>query len=142
MTKTPQDETLLGIDFGEANIGLALGRNGLTTPLHTVSGANEDQAIREIARFVIENKVDRIVMGLPLTAENKETAKSLQVRSFSKKLKIAIKKPVIFINEYMTSKTALKGSISMGMSQKSRRTIDHIAAALILKNYFDSEGLA
>ncbi len=131
------ENTVLGVDYGGSNIGLALGRNGFSMPLHVISAKNESLALQEIGKITYENKVDKIVMGLPLTAENKETEQSLLVRQFAKKLKIQLKKPVEFVSEYLTSQTALEGSISMGTSQKGRGSIDHIAAAIILKNYYD-----
>lgn len=138
MKPTATESTLLSIDYGGSNIGLALGRNGLSMPLHIISGKNEPLALQEIGKIAYENKVDKIIMGLPLTAENNETEQSLLVRQFAKKLKIQIKKPVEFVNEYYTSQAALEGSIGMGTAQKGRGNIDHIAAALILKNYYDT----
>ena len=57
---TENSETLLGLDYGESNIGLAIGRNGYTQPLHIVSGKNEAEALKEISRIVFENKIDKV----------------------------------------------------------------------------------
>ena len=135
----PKDETLLGIDYGETNIGLAFGRNGLVQPLRTIPGKNVNEAIKEISRLVLENRVDKLIMGLPLTAEGKETKESHKVRSFSKHLKIYLKKPLIFVNEHLSTKKALADALSLGMNQKSRRNIDHLSAAIILKNYYGTD---
>ncbi len=137
MKQKNHDNTLLSIDYGESNIGLALGRNGFSMPLHVISGKNEAAALQEIGRITYENKVDKIIMGLPLSAENKETEQSLLVRKFAKKLKLQLRKPVEYVSEYFTSQTALEGSINMGTPQKGRSSIDHIAAAIILKNYYE-----
>lgn len=138
MSTNNNEEILLGIDYGERNIGLAFGRNGFATPLHTISGANTEEAIKEISRFCIESKITKIIIGLPLTADNKETKKSHEIRRFAKRLKIVLKKPLEYVNEYQTTKDAIEGAIEMGVSQKSRRTVDHIAAALILKQYYNN----
>lgn len=132
-----KDELLLGIDYGETNIGLAFGRNGLASPLSIIPAKNEDEALREIARFAIENKVTKIIMGIPLTADGKETAESLKVRRFSKLLKIYLKKPLELVNEHSTSIEALDEAIDIGMSQKGRRKVDNLSAALILTRYFE-----
>lgn len=145
--KTNKDTSLprfLGIDYGERNIGIALGDNGLAMPLKTVSNKTDRDAIFEINKVIIENKVGNIVIGVPLTAEGKETKESLIIRRFAKNLKTISKRPVIFQNEFGTSKNALKEAISLDVSQKKRRANDHLAATLILKkffdeNYFDSE---
>ncbi len=139
MKKDNHEDTLLSIDYGQSNIGLALGRNGFSMPLHVVSGKNHALALQEIGRIAYENKVDKIIMGLPLSAENKETEQSLLVRQFANKIRLQLKKPVEFVSEYFTSQTALEESISMGTPQKGRSSIDHIAAAIILKNYYEKK---
>lgn len=131
-----KDETLLGIDYGESNLGIAFGRVGLVTPIKIVSSKNDGEAIKEISRLAIENKIDKIIMGLPLTAEGKETKESLRVRHFTKMLKIYLKKPVEFQNEFYTSKNALGEAILQGYTRKGRGKVDHLSAALILKNYY------
>ena len=52
-----KDTIVLGIDYGETNIGLAFGRNRLVSPIKTVSGKNTPLAINEILKVVIQNKV-------------------------------------------------------------------------------------
>ena len=130
------EKSILGIDYGETNIGLAFGRGGEVSPLRVISGKNPHTAISVIGRVIIEHDIDIIVAGLPLTIENKETPESLKVRRFIKLLKVKIKKPVVFVNEYSTSKDATKVMLSMGVSQKRRREKDHYSAALILKRYY------
>ncbi len=142
--KTNRDTSLprfLGIDYGERNIGLALGHNNLTMPIKTVSNKTDRDAIFEINKVIIENKVGNIVIGIPLTAEGKETKESLVVRRFAKNLKTITKRPVIFQNEFGTSKNALKEAISLDVSQKKRRANDHLAATLILKTFFEENSV-
>lgn len=135
-TQKDKSEILLGIDYGDKNIGIAFGTNEFVNPLKIVNGANTQAAIHEISRFVIENKVDRVIVGLPLTAEGKETAQSLKTRKFVRLLKIIVKKPVDFFNEYGSSKNAWEEAIEMGIPQSGRRNTDHLSAAVILKRYY------
>jgi putative Holliday junction resolvase len=135
-TKNPYNEKLLGIDYGETNIGLAFGLNDLVSPLKIISGKNTESAISEIARYVIDNKVDKILMGLPITPDGKETMMSRKVRRFSKLLKMRTKKPLEFVNEYRTSEESVTEAVNLGISKKRRRKIDHLSAALIVKEYY------
>ncbi len=135
--KSPYDEFVLGIDYGESNIGLALGRAGFSSPIKVINAKPTDDAIQEISKVAHENHVDTIIMGLPLTADRKETQESQKVRHFTKKLKYRINKPVKFVNEYLTSTEALEGAIELGVPQKRRKSIDHISAAVILRKYYD-----
>lgn len=132
-------ELFLGVDFGKTNIGLAIGRDGLVDPLEIIPGKNIENSINQINRTIIENKVDRIVVGLPLTADGKDTVESLEIRRFAKQLKVMTKRPVDFQNEYGTSKAALEEAINFDVPQNRRKTNDHLAAALILKMYFDEK---
>ena len=136
MTK---EKSILGIDYGETNIGLAFGRGGEVYPIKIISGKNSHAAISSIGRVIIEHDIDIIVVGLPLTIEDKETPESLKVRRFVNLLKVSIKKPVIFASEYSTSKDATKVMLSMGVAQKRRRKKDHYSAALILKKYYQEQ---
>lgn len=131
---------ILSIDFGETNIGTALGRNGLVTPLEVISGKDINTALFKINRLIVENRVDKLVVGLPLTLDNKETKQSLEVRRVAKILKVTTKRPVDFQNEYETTKIALEEAVDLGVSEKRRKTNDHLAAALILKTYYDERG--
>jgi putative Holliday junction resolvase len=133
----PLKQKLLGIDYGSTNIGLAFGINRLVSPLNTISGKNAGHAISDITRYIIENKVDKVVVGLPLNPDGKETNQSREVRRFSKLLKTRIKKPVEFVNEYRTTKESRTEAVKLGISKKRRQTIDHLSAALILKEYYN-----
>lgn len=130
---------LLGIDFGSTNIGLALGTNSLVTPLLIINGKNLESAIVEINRAVVENKVEKLIVGLPLTLEEKDTKQSLEIRRFAKVLKVMTKRPVDFQNEYETTRNALEEAIKTDISEKKRKSNDHLAAALILKSYYDEK---
>lgn len=129
---------IMGIDYGERNIGLAFGINGLVSPLAVISGKNDETAINEISRLAIENKVSKLIIGIPLTYENKETFQAKKIRRFAKLLKIKLKKPVEFINEYRTSEESVTEAIEFDIPKKKRKTIDDLSAALILKKYFQA----
>lgn len=128
--------SILGVDYGDSRVGLAFGRDGVVTPIRVVSGKDPHTAVSRIARVVKEYNIDEIVVGLPLTAEGKETPKSQEVRRFANLLKSKIKKPVHFENEHSTTKGATKLMLNMGVSQKRRRTKDHYSAAIILRKYY------
>lgn len=130
------EEILLGVDYGEKNTGLAFGRNGLTSPLHVIQSGDVNVVKAEIARIVLENKVSKIIVGLPLDKDGKDTPQARIVRRFAKILKIHLKRPVEFVDEAGSSKEAVEEAIKSGLSQKSRRKDHHLAAALLLKRYY------
>ncbi|OGC70331.1 hypothetical protein A2415_05135 [candidate division WWE3 bacterium RIFOXYC1_FULL_39_7] len=136
--KAIRDEVLVGIDYGESNIGLALGRNGIVTPIKIVDGKDTHRAINDIFRFAIENKADRFIMGLPLDHSGRETKQSLTTRTFAKLLKIRTKKPLEFFDETGSSLEALEESIDMGTPMRKRAMKDHLSAAVILHHYYET----
>ncbi len=138
-SESNKDDLLLGVDYGEVNIGLAFGRSGLVSPLKVVSGVNSETAIFEINRYIHENKVTKIVMGLPLTVDGKETTQSKKVRAFTKLLKIRSKKPVEFVNEFRTTEDLKSEPIDLGITKIKHGVVDHLSAALILKEYYSKE---
>lgn len=137
ITKDYSKNYLLGIDYGDKSVGLALGKNGLVSPLKTIPATHTQTAFHEIMRVAIENKVEAFVVGLPLNVLGQDTVKSLQVRQFANRLKAFSKKPIIYQNEYATTLGASDEMLDFEISQKKRRTKDHFAAALILKRYYN-----
>ncbi len=133
--------TLLGIDYGKSHIGLALGRNGLTTPLEIISAKDINNVFNKINKVIVENKVDLIIVGLPLTLDEKDTPESLDARKFIKLLKVGTKRPVDIQNEYGSSIQALEEAVDLGVPEKRRRTNDHLAAAYILRLYYSKNGM-
>ncbi|MBI2414340.1 Holliday junction resolvase RuvX [candidate division WWE3 bacterium] len=133
---TKSEEILLGIDYGASNTGIAFGRSGLAAPLEVLPSKNIEGLIGHIGRTVIENKVTKLIVGLPLDWEGKETSQSLKVRQFVKLLKIRLKRPVEFISEHGTTKEAIDGAIKSGISMKARRSNDSLSAAIIVKRYY------
>lgn len=136
-TPIKSEPVYLGIDYGERNIGLALGRKGFVTPLSIISGANTMTAVHEISRIALENKIEKFIVGLPLNGDNKETKQSLATRKFVKILKIVSKKPVEFVNEYSSSKEAHAQKAFFGISTKRSTLSDHVSAAVILTRFFE-----
>jgi len=133
-----KDAVFLGIDYGERNIGLALGRKGFVSPLTIVSGANSMTAVHEIARLALENKIEKFIVGIPLTGDGKETKQSLATRKFVKLLKIVSKKPVEFVNEFDSSQEAQAQKAFFGVSAKRNTLSDHVSAAIILNRFFEA----
>jgi putative Holliday junction resolvase len=136
--KVDKDPYVMGIDYGDANIGIAFGKSGLVAPIKIVQSKNLPTAINEIVRYAIENRMTKFVVGLPLTTEGKETRKSAEVRRFAKLLKVASKKQVEFMDEHSTTIDAGDEMVEFEIAQKKRRMKDHFSAALILKRYFDA----
>ena len=131
---------LMGIDFGEVRIGVAL-----SDPLQIISQPfrvvpNNENTISEIRKIIKSEEVGKIILGLPLNLEGEDTKKTLEVREFSEILKSNVNIPVIFWDERYTSVEANEELKQMGYSiAESRKVIDKVAASIILRNYMENQ---
>ena len=137
MDEALKNEKLLGIDYGETNIGLAFGTAGLTMSLTPISGRNDDTAISEITRLAMENKVAKVIIGLPVFPDGKLTPQALKVKTFVRRLKIRLKTPIVFVDESTSTMEALGKAIDFGISKKRRSKLDSLSAEVILRRYYD-----
>ena len=113
---------ILGIDFGTKNIGLAWVDTavGVVLPFGIVSS-------QELSGLVREEKVDRVVIGLPLGLDGKENANTTRVRKFGEGLKQETGVPVEFYDERFSSQAA--DAMGEGVSR------DEKSAMVILQDY-------
>lgn len=131
---------LMGIDFGEVRIGIAL-----SDPLQIISQPyrvipNDDDTISEIKNIIKSEEVRKIILGLPLNLDGEDTKKTLEVREFSEVLKNNVDIPVIFWDERYTTVEANEELKHMGYGiAESRKVIDKVAASIILKNYMENQ---
>lgn len=121
---------LLGIDFGLRKIGLALSEAGLPYPLLTIN--NSPSSIKEIVKICKENKVEKIIVGLP---EGKLVPK---IKRFAENLSRLSKLPVEFQDETLTTFSAIAKMIETGRKKKIRKKIENaVAASCILQEYLE-----
>jgi len=117
---------LLGIDWGEKRIGLALSEGKLAEPLGVVS------SIEELEVIIRRENIERVVLGLPEGKHQKA------VRQLGEKLENELGVEVIFRNEVLSTQIALEKAIAAGKKRKARRNLDAQAAAVLLQEYLDS----
>ena len=131
---------LLAIDFGEKRIGLAV-----SDPLRTIGRpyevlANAEGFWEKLSAILQKEQVGKVILGLPLNFEGEDTDKTREVRKFGEELTAHIEVPWEFVDESFTSVDANTALKSMGYSvRESRKVIDKVAAALILRNYLDQQ---
>jgi putative holliday junction resolvase len=122
--------TVLGIDYGRSHIGIAIAEDTLAAPFATV--INDNSAINRIKNICEENDIKKLVMGLSEGVMKEETIK------FSQELAISTHLPILYQDETLSSKDAIKALIHR--SKHSRKTLQHqAAAAVILQSWIDSQ---
>lgn len=134
----------LGIDFGEARIGLALSdaSGTIAMPLETLETKDKGEQIRGVAQRITEREVERIVVGLPLEMDGTAGPMVEIVEKFSAKLTATVGLEVVFWDERLTSVAAERvireTGVRKGKKKKKKGLLDPIAACLLLQAYLDS----
>lgn len=134
---------LLGIDFGERRIGLALSDPTATIaqPLPTLTRRiGKRPPIAAIVEIIQQNEVERVVVGLPLDLAGEETGWTQTVRAFADKLQQRATIPVDLLDERLTSVQAERAVRASGLKKTEREQkarIDAAAAVLLLQTFLD-----
>ncbi len=125
---------LIGIDFGEKRIGIALSdEQGTMAFAHSVV-KNNNNAVKEIKKICEENKVEKIILGQSLDYKGQPNLVMGKIEKFKKSLEKETGLEVLYQNETLTTQEArrLQGKIEK---------IDASAAALILRSFIEKEKL-
>jgi putative Holliday junction resolvase len=131
---------ILGIDFGERRIGLALSDAlGITAQgLPTLDTKETKDVFAHLESIVKDKNVTKVVVGMPKNMNGSIGLKGIKVKKFIQELIKKIKIDVIPWDERLTSVQSLKAMREMGTKQKHKDVTDRISATLILQNYLDS----
>ena len=135
---------ILGIDFGERRVGLALSDplGMIAQPLPTITRRRgKKPPVGAIAELAAEREVESIVIGLPLDEHGDESDWTREVRAFGDRLGARTSLPVHYVDERMTSARAERAIRESGLSATRRRDkglVDAGAAVLILQAHLDA----
>ena len=134
---------ILGIDYGEKRIGLAISDPlGFTAQgLPTIERVNGEDYLQKLADVIKEKGVSRIIVGLPKSMNNTIGKKAEEVLEFVEVLKSNLNLPVVTVDERLTTVRAYKAMSETKMSlRKKQKRIDMISAQFILQSYLDRSG--
>lgn len=134
----------LGIDHGEARIGLAISDElgMLAHPLETLHLKEVADPIARIADLAAREKLGIIVVGLPRNMNGTYGPAAEKVCAFAEKLRAAVSCEVKLWDERLTSVAAQRSLHEAGRDvKKSRAVIDQVAAQLILQGWLDSQAM-
>ena len=131
-------ESLLGFDFGQQRIGVAVGQQvtGTATAICTVQSRDGKPDWDTISDLIREWQPDTLVVGLPLHADGKESEISLAARKFARQLEGRYRLPVHTMNEYLSSQAARE--LQQQNRQAGKAGIDAVAARIILQNWLET----
>lgn len=132
---------IMAVDYGDARIGLAVSdATGLICgDAWTLKEWNMERASQTIAAEAKERGVSTIVLGLPKNMDGSEGPRAEKSREFKALLEADSSLPVVLWDERRSSIEAHAILHANGRREKDhRKTVDAVAASLILEGYLGS----
>ena len=131
---------ILGVDYGDSRIGLAISdlNKIIASPFQTIRNEGMEQLIDQLKVIIIDNDIEEIVVGLPVSMKGADTKQTNKVRSFSKLLE-CFKIPIHMQDERLSSLSAKKSLIKQKVKTgHNKHLIDSTAAAIFLQQFIDT----
>lgn len=131
---------ILGLDIGDRWIGVAISDKTqmIAQPLTTIKRQSNKQAYEDIHKIMKDEKIEKVVVGLPKNMNNTLGPQSEKVKKFADKLGNKYRVQIIYVDERMTTLMAEQDLIKGSVRRENRKKyIDKIAAAYILRTYLD-----
>lgn len=141
----------LGVDFGQARIGLAVCPGGLmSVPLEILVTRRRPwlDLARELIKTARQHGLDGFVVGLPVTSrgnihdQNTDSIQGRQCRNFAQTLHAVASHQSLPVYLFDESRTSTEAAAALGLQNTSRLKqqgkLDAVAAALLLTAYYES----
>lgn len=132
---------VMGLDVGDKRIGVAISDPfGWTSARMLVIEVDEDEdVVRRLARFITEEDIGRVVIGLPKNMNGTDSEQTRKVRGLVNALESLVSIPIEMWDERLSTVAAEKSLLEADLSRARRKkVIDGVAASLILQSYLDS----
>jgi putative holliday junction resolvase len=129
---------VLGLDVGEARIGLAVASSIAKIPRPYKILINASDVFSELNKVISEENIDKVVVGLPRNMSGEETAQTKMIRDFADKLQPQITVPILFADETLSSNRAKEIQKDL-KDRPANAPIDDLAACFILEEFFKDQ---
>ena len=135
---------IMGLDFGSKTVGVAVcDPLGITAQtVETITRASENkmrQTLARIEQLIGEFEIECIVLGYPKNMNNTVGERGEKTGVFKAALERRTGLEVILWDERLTTVAAERVLIESGVRRENRKkSVDQIAAAMILQGYLDS----
>ena len=140
-----QIQTVMGLDFGVAKMGNALG-NTLTqsaTPLMQFPVDNGKPNWQALIDLICQWQVATIVIGLPLNMDGSASELGNRAKKFARRLNHQLEiahltRPIVLADERLTSREAKNLAWEYRLIKDEKTPIDSIASAIMLGSWLRS----
>jgi putative pre-16S rRNA nuclease len=149
---------ILALDYGRTKIGIALAdvQARIAAPFATLARINRNEDMRRLREMARHEKVQQIVVGLPLRLDGTQGDMAEEVTRFAERVRKQVGVPVELVDERLTSWEAerileeelgrklMHQETHQGRKKTSRPadtkyTVDAVAAMVILREYLSRQ---
>ena len=126
---------LMSLDVGTKRIGIALSDylQVIATPHSFINREPENKAIEEITKIAKENRVEKIIVGIPVNMDGTTGFQAQNCIDFAQKI---LGFDIIFEDERLTSEEAEERLRSRKIDfRKNKGLVDTESAVIILEQY-------
>ena len=129
---------IMAIDYGDARTGVAISDatgflTGFTTVIHS---RKAEVVLDELCKLIEQHRAEELVMGFPRNMDGTEGPRADLYRAFAAKVAEATGMSPVLWDERRTTIDAHRILFESGQNAKKRKkTVDAVAAALILEGY-------
>lgn len=127
---------IMGLDYGTRRIGIAVSdaRESLAFAVGTHTEGRDGSVLERLRALVVERQIAEVVVGLPLTADGRETEIAARARRFAALLREGLGLPVHLLDERYSSQQAERVLQGRG---RPREDTDALAAEIVLQCFLD-----
>ncbi len=132
--RTPSAESVLGFDYGQRRIGVAVGQTitRTATPLKTLPARAGQPDWAQVSALIAAWQPARLVIGLPSTADGAPHPLAAAITRFGRRLQGRFGLAVEYIDERLSSHEAL------ALCRDGAHEVDAMAARLILETWLNT----
>ena len=132
--------TVLGFDYGERRIGIAVGQTitGNASPLETITAVNQKPDWNKIEKIIKDWNPDLLIVGIPYYLDGSPSEMTQKAERFSRQLEGRFQIPVNTVNETLSSFEAEQELQKKSkISQHNKQEIDKMSAAIIVQSWLE-----
>ncbi len=132
---------VLGLDLGDARIGVALSDPGrrLAVPIGTVHVGQPPGELKAVAALVTEHRAVLVVLGHPRSMSGGAGPRARHAEAFADALRAILPVPVELQDERLSTVEAERTLAAAGTRGRAARArVDAVAASVILQAWLDA----
>ena len=133
---------ILGIDYGDARVGVAVtDLLGITAQgVRTIKNTGRKRLLTELSEIIEEYKPEKIVIGLPKNMDGTSGFRADETYKFADALKTVYSGEVVFYDERLSTMGAMRFlNETNTRGEKRKKVLDTVSACIILEGYMMSE---